>query len=434
MNGPEAAEAIFRAGVRAVRPRRLLGGSVRVSGRTLSICGDEYPLGDAGRLYVTGAGKASAAMAGVLEELLGEHIAEGVIAVKYGHELPLKKIRQIAASHPVPDEKSLEASSAILSLAEKAGPEDLVICLFSGGASSLMADCPPGISLGDLRSTFDLLLRSGAEIGEMNIVRKHLSAVKGGQLARTARPARLVSLIISDVIGDDPGTIASGSTAPDASTFGEALEIMEKYGLVLRAPAPVIAHLLRGLGGGIPETPKAGDPLFEGVRNHVIGNNGLALAAAARQAEALGYHAQVLTAAAEGPAEDLARRLVESALEYTGAAPACLLMGGESTVRVSGEGKGGRNQHLALAAALLLEGRPDITVLSAGTDGTDGPTDMAGAVTGFATLETARRKGLRPEAFLEACDSYHFFEKTGGHIRTGPTQTNVMDLMLVLVH
>ncbi|TCS89193.1 glycerate 2-kinase [Anseongella ginsenosidimutans] len=434
MNASAAAEIIFREGVQAVRPEKLIRSAVRIWGEQLTLCGNIYSLPSLNNIYVTGAGKATAGMARALEQVLGEHISGGLIAVKYGHDLPLEKIKQIEAAHPVPDENGLKAAAAIRALVDKAGKNDLVICLLSGGASALLADSADGISLDDLQRVSDLLLRSGAAITEINTVRKHLSTLKGGQLARCARPAALVSLIISDVVGNNPAVIASGPTAPDASTFKDALQVIRRFRLEEEIPHAVMDHLEKGSRGAVPETPKPGDALFKDMSNHVIGSNKLAIAAAARQAEGLGYHPRLLGFGAEGRAEELAGFLVKQALDYKGPLPACLLLGGESTVEVRASGKGGRNQHLALAAAIALEGKENITLLSAGTDGTDGPTDVAGAVVSAATLENARRKGLRPADFLRDCDSYHFFEQAGGHIHTGPTQTNVMDLMIALVH
>lgn len=434
MDHRRAAEAIFREGVKAVHPQKLMRSALGISGNILKICGSDHSLDTPGRIYVAGAGKANAAMALALEELLGEHITGGLIAVKYGHDLPLKKIKQLAAAHPVPDENSLKAAAGIREVLEKAAENDLVICLFSGGASSLMADCPEGIRLDDLQQVSDLLLRSGAGIAEINTVRKHLSNLKGGQLARRAYPANLVSLIISDVVGDDPGVIASGPTVADPGTYGEAMDVLKKYKLGHKASPAILQHLQKGCRGEIPETPKPGDPLFSHVRNHIIGSNKLALEAASKAAETQGYKPHILDSQAAAPADDLALRLIGEASRYRGTRPACLLMGGESTLEVQPGGKGGRSQHLTLRALLALEGNNNITVLSAGTDGTDGPTDMAGAVADIDTLENARRLNLQPEKFLREFDSYHFFEKAGGHIHTGPTQTNVMDIMMALVY
>lgn len=438
MNGRAAAEAIFREGVRAVQPDSLIKASVAISGEQLTLCGHNYALGSFKNIYVTGAGKATAGMARALEDVLGPRISGGLIAVKYDHELALERIRQIPAAHPVPDENGLRAASEMGALLDKAGEGDLVICLFSGGASALMADCPEEISLQDLKEISELLLRSGAAIQEINTVRKHLSTLKGGQLARRAHPALLVSLIISDVVGDDPAVIASGPTSADATTFEDAWQVIERYRLERKISSAVRGRLQKGRLGRIPDTPKPPDPLFRTVRNHIIGSNRLALSAAADQARRLGYAPQVLGSTAAGPADELAAFLVKKAMEYDGLRPACLLLGGESTVTVRGAGKGGRNQHLALAAALALEAElpPEterITVLSGGTDGTDGPTEMAGAVADRATLANARELGLRPRDFLKACDAYHFFQRAGGHLHTGPTQTNVMDLMLALI-
>lgn len=439
MNLYHAAEAIFKEAVQSVHPEKLIRAAVSVVDGYLHIGAKKFPLSSLNRIYVVGAGKASAGMAKPLEEILGDLISEGLIAVKYGHELPLNKIKQVPAAHPVPDEKGAAAAAEIHRLLNRIGEQDLVICLWSGGASALLADYPAGIDLADLQAVSDHLLRSGAAIGEINTVRKHLSTLKGGQFARCAWPAQVVSLIISDVVGDDPATIASGPSVPDTGTFQDALQIVRRY-----FPAAsdgnffsrrILDHLEKGSRGLLAETPKPGDPVFEKVSHFIIGSNEIALAAAAAKAEQLGFFTRLLGTRAEGPAEEIASFLATHALSHRAPWPACLLLGGESTVEVRAEGKGGRNQHLALAAALALEARGNAgaVALSAGTDGTDGPTDMAGAVAGSATLEKARGMGLDPQDFLARCDSYRFFEQVGGHVYTGPTQTNVMDLMLVML-
>lgn len=432
----ETAEAIFKEAVRSVHPENLIRNTVSISEKQLTIGEHRFSRASLNRIYVLGAGKAAAGMAQALEKVAGDLIHEGLIVVKYDHELPLRKIKQLSAAHPVPDQNGAVAAAKIHQMLQNTTANDLVICLWSGGASALLADCPEIISLNDLQTVSDRLLRSGAAITEINTVRKHLSTLKGGQLARLASPASLLSLIISDVVGDDPAVIASGPAVPDPSTFQDAIEVLDRY-FPAGEPAPrtVRDYLEKGLAGQLPETPKPGDPLFRNVNHLIIGSNEVALSAAARKALQAGFFVKLLGARAEGPAEDVASFLVNQAKTHTGPFPVCFLLGGESTVEVRGDGTGGRNQHLALAAALKLEqaGLPGAVVLSAGTDGTDGPTDQAGAVADVGTLQKARSMNRSPEEFLARCDSFHFFEQVGGHVHTGPTQTNVMDLMLVLV-
>ena len=431
----EAAEQIFRAGVESVKPDNLIRQFVAVRDGRLVMETLSWPLADLKRIYVIGAGKASALMAQSVEAVLGGHITAGHIVTKHGHGVALKRIGTTEAGHPVPDEHGVRGTAAVLALAEQAAAGDLVLCLLSGGGSALLADVPPGGSLADLKALNDLLLRCGADIREINGIRKHLSKVKGGQLARAVQPATLVSLILSDVVGDPLDVIASGPTAPDPSTFAEALAALDKYGIRAQVPPSLRIRLEEGAAGLQAETPKAGEALFENVHNLVIGTNRLALAAARERAVALGYETRVVTSTLAGDTADAARMIVAAAREAqaAGGGKVCLLFGGEPTVKVAGHGLGGRNQHLALLAAGLLAEIPGITVLSAGTDGSDGPTDAAGAVADAGTLARARELGLDWNAYRENCDSYHFFAQTGGLIRTGPTQTNVMDLMVGLV-
>ena len=433
-----SAEALFRAAVAAVQPAPLIRKHVRRDGDQLTIAGSTFDLSTVERIYVVGAGKATAPMAAALEEILGEAIAGGIILVKYGHAAPLRRIRTVEAAHPVPDENGLAGTRQLVALVEKAGERDLVICLLSGGGSALLIDAPPSCSLSDVQPFFGQLLASGADIAEMNTVRKHLSVVKGGNLARVAFPARVVSLVLSDVIGDPLDVIASGPTVADPTTFADALRIVGKYGLTERAPAALLAHLQKGLRGEVPETPKTSDAALAKTTNYLVGSNRIALEAALAEARRQGFHPRIMTDCIAGEAREVAGEVVREAKrvasDATAPKPACLLWGGETTVTLSGAGGlGGRNQELALAAALLLENEPGITVLSGGTDGTDGPTDAAGAVVNGATAPAARDQGIVPEDYLAAHDAYHFFRKAGGHLVTGPTLTNVMDIIIVLV-
>lgn len=431
------ARDIFQKGIAAVNPEACIQRLLRLEGERLLVGDHPFDLPRAGRIFVTGAGKASALMARAVEGLLGGRIAGGVVVVKHGHGVPLKRVRVREAAHPVPDAAGAEGAAAIFDLALQAGAQDLILCLISGGGSALLPLPADGITLQDKQETTERLLASGATIHEINAIRKHLSRIKGGGLARAAAPARVVSLILSDVVGDDLDVIASGPTVADNSTFRDALAILKRYALADKVPPAVRRHFERGASGRIAETPKAGDPIFEKVCNVVVGSNRDALLAAEKQARALGYNTVVLSSMMEGEARQAARFISRIAREvcrsgHPAPAPACILCGGETTVTVKGEGLGGRNTELALAAALDIAGEKGILVLSAGTDGTDGPTDAAGAFADGQTLARARAAGLDPGRFLARNDAYTFFEHLGDLLKTGPTRTNVMDLQIVL--
>jgi glycerate 2-kinase len=385
-------------------------------------------------IYVVGAGKAAAQMARAAERALGRRIAAGLVNVKYGHTAKLRRIEQNECGHPVPDERGAEGARRIAEIAANAGKDDLVVCLVSGGASALLPLPAAPITLEEKQEVTRLVLACGADIREMNAIRKHTSGIKGGQLARLAAPARVESLLLSDVVGDPLDVIGSGPTAPDASTFRDAAEILCRYGLMSRAPASVRERIERGMRGEIPETPKPGDPIFRRVRNSIIGSNRLALAAAARRARELGYRTVVLASEIEGETREIARMHAAIAREIARAGqplkpPACVITGGETTVTIRGGGLGGRNQEFALAAAIDIAGLPNTLIFSAGTDGTDGPTDAAGAMADGNTL--ARNPDAR--RYLDANDSYRYFEPLHDLVMTGPTGTNVMDIRMVLV-
>ncbi|HZK96254.1 MAG TPA: glycerate kinase, partial [Prolixibacteraceae bacterium] len=387
-------------------------------------------------IYVIGAGKASALMAQALESVLGSAITGGHIVTKYGHSIHLQYIGVSEAGHPVPDENGLKGTEKIIEFVQKADKNDLVICLISGGGSALLTDIPEGCTLADLASLNDLLLKSGAEIGEINCVRKHLSAIKGGQLAKMASPAIVISLILSDVIGDPLDVIASGPTATDESTFTDAMAVLKRYNLSSKVAPSIFKIISEGAQGKRPETLKKDDPAVNQIHNFLIGNNKLALQAAKSKAENLGFYTQIETSTLSGNVEDIASMLVDSAIKYRDehkGRKSCLLYGGEPTVKISGNGLGGRNQHLALLCAKLLHNHAGITILSGGTDGTDGPTDVAGAVVDNQTFSNAKNRNLDINHYLQNCDSYHFFKQEGGLVTTGPTQTNVMDIILVLI-
>jgi glycerate 2-kinase len=415
--------AIFKAAIRAANPTE--GVVSRLAREDLA--GYRH-------IYVVGAGKAGAAMARAAERMLGRRITRGLLNVKYGYIAPLRRIELHECGHPVPDERGVEGARRIAAIAAGAGPDDLVLCLISGGASALLPLPADPITLDEKQEVTKLLLASGADIHEINAVRKHISQIKGGQLARLAYPARVLSLLLSDVIGDDLDTIGSGPTAPDATTFAGARAILEKYEIFQRAPASIRERLERGCRGQVPETPKQDDAIFTRVRNVVIGNNRLAVDAAAARARQLGFRTMVLSTFVEGETREIARMHAAIAKEIVHAGrplkpPACVITGGETTVTLRGGGLGGRNQEFVLSAAMDISGLQNTVVLSAGTDGSDGPTDAAGAIADGRTLA---RNPRAPE-FLARYDSYRYFEGLGDLVVTGPTGTNVMDVHLILV-
>lgn len=438
---------IFNSALIAVNPYNAVKNMMTVDGERLTVGDCVYNLESFTRVIVIGAGKGTALMAHAVEEILGKRIDEGTIIVKYGYRWPLEKVRQVEAGHPIPDQAGVEATEEIVRMVEKADAKTLVICLLSGGGSSLLVSPAFGLTLEDKKVATDILLRHGATINEMNTVRKHLSRVKGGRLAQIANPAEVLTLVLSDVIGNELDVIASGPTVPDSSTFTDALKIvikmMEKDKKGARFPQKVIDFLWDGVKGKEMETPKEGDDLFKHTANVIIGSLEHALTAAKDRASEMGFDARVITDKLQGEAREAAKYLVEKAkevkLEKSDGKPVCLISGGETTVTVKGTGVGGRNQELALAFALEIEGVEGITMLSAGTDGTDGPTDAAGAVVDGETAISARKSGLDPVAYLENNDSYNFFKRfdaiSGGnaHLVTGPTGTNVMDMQIVVV-
>jgi hydroxypyruvate reductase len=438
---------IYQAALKSADPYAAVKKALyRKEGR-LTVNGTEYDLDAFSKVVVIGAGKGTAPMARAVEDIVGNRLDDGIIIVKYGHAGRLRKVRQVEAGHPVPDLKGLRGTAALLGLIGKADAGTLIICLLSGGGSALLVSPVEGVTLEDKQRTTELLLKSGATIGELNTVRKHLSGVKGGRLAVTACKASIVTLALSDVIDDRPDVIASGPTVPDNSTFEEALEIVtrliEKLGPTETFPKRALDHLFSGAGDRAPETPKEGDPCFKNKEAFIVGSLKQAISAAWEKAKALGFETKIVTDRLQGEAKDAAVYLAgiagKAKKSVKGGRPVCLISGGETTVTVKGNGLGGRNQELALAFAAAIEGKEGITLLSAGTDGTDGPTDAAGAVVDGRTIKTAKRLGLDPEAYLRNNDSYTFFKKldarSGGkaHLLTGPTGTNVMDVQIMLV-
>ena len=437
MNYKSIAEQIFLAGIESVLPSRLISSKLALRDNCLNIGDLSLSLETIENIYVIGAGKASAMMGAEVEKILGERITEGHIVVKYGHSCKLKFIDVTEAGHPVPDENGFKATRKILKIAELASCNDLVICLLSGGGSSMLTDIPEGCSPMDLIKVNDLMINSGACISEINVVRKHLSAVKGGQLARVVYPATLVSFILSDVPGDPFDVIASGPTVPDPRTFMQALTVLATFGLTRTVPRRILTFLKEGVSGKRMETPKAGDPVFDKTVNILIGSNRMALESAKSKALEFNINAVIIDDQLQGDTSSVAEYLIETATRFKGdeneVKPVCLLFGGEITVKMTGKGVGGRNQHLALLSACLLQNNPGITILSAGTDGNDGPTEAAGAVVDSETISGAISKNIDPEKHLSEFDSFHFFKKAGGHIITGPTMTNVMDIIVVIV-
>jgi hydroxypyruvate reductase len=429
--------AIFRAALKAADPVEAVLRHLRRDGETLIAGNRRYPLRSFEKVWVIGAGKASAAMAQAVERVLGKRIDGGVICVKYGHGAPLKRVKVHEAGHPIPDEAGIEGARQILEVADAAGPKDLVIGVISGGASALTPSPAGNISLQEKQRTTKLLLESGASIHEVNTIRKHISSFKGGQLAAAAAPATLITLMLSDVIGDSLDVIGSGPTVPDASHFGDARAILARYGILDKVPASVSERIGEGFGGLIDETPKPGDPVFRKTQNLIVGSNRLAVDAAAKKARELGYRTLVLSTFIEGETRDVARMHAAILKEIRANArplkpPCCVVSGGETTVTIRGSGLGGRSQEFVLAAAIDLAGMPGAAVLCGGTDGTDGPTDAAGAIADGDTLRRAQEKQLNARDYLARNDSYHFFDPLGDLIKTGPTRTNVMDVRLLL--
>ena len=436
-------KAIFSKAVSAVDPSKRLKEILRIEQGCLSIKKEGEPektfdLNAFDRIFLVGAGKASASMAQAVEEIFGERITKGMITTKYGHLLPLKRTELIEAGHPVPDEKGFKGAQKIQSLLKESGPGDLVIFLLSGGASALLPFPANEITLEEKQEITQLLLDCGAGIKEMNTVRKHISQIKGGWLTRWAYPSTVLSFILSDVVGDQLDTIGSGPTVPDPSTFEDALTILKKYDLLKEVSLSIQEYLLSGKEGKVQETPKPGDSAFERMYNVLIGSNIVALKAAAKEASRLGFNTLILSSSIVGETREAARFHSAIAKEVILSGnpiprPACIISGGETTVTVKGYGLGGRNQEFALAGALEISGPEKVVILSGGTDGTDGPTDASGALADHTTIDRARLMGLDAKAHLENNDAYPFLQSLGDLLITGPTHTNVMDVRIVLV-
>lgn len=432
----DLAHEIMRAALVAVDPAQAVHNALRLDGERLNIGDTTYHLSRYRRILVVGAGKASAPMARAVEEILGDRITDGLVNVKYGYTDRTQRIRLHEAGHPLPDESGLEGTRQIVELLADAGEDDLIVCLISGGGSALMMLPEEPISLADYQELTNLMLRSGATINKINTVRKHIERVKGGRLAQAAAPAAVATLILSDVVGNPLDFIASGPTVPDTTTFADAIGVLEEFDLLNSVPASVRQWLEQGQRGEVPETPKPGDPLFERVSTVIIGSNDIAAEAALAEARRLGFSAMLLTTFLEGEARDagkfaaaLAKELVHRGNPV--APPACLILGGETTVTVRGSGKGGRNQEIALSAAIAVRDMERILVAALATDGTDGPTDAAGGIVDGRTLVRAEANGLDARAALSNNDSNAFLREVGDLLVTGPTNTNVNDLLFV---
>lgn len=393
-------------------------------------------------LYIVGFGKAACPMGKALEDSFFGSITNGILITKYKYynlQYKPEKLKVFEAGHPVPDKNGQIGTNEIIKMLTHADKYILIVCLISGGGSALLVSPYDGISLDEKQIITQLLLRSGADINELNTVRKHISKVKGGRLAEIAYPAKIISLILSDVIGDKMDVIASGPTSSDETTYSDALSILKKYDLIDKTPQSILSVLYDGERGKIPETPKKGDKIFEQVENIIVGNNKKALQTAKTAAESLGFKTEIISSEISGEAREVGRWLARKAIttkqkvSKSKLKQYCIISGGETTVTVKGNGLGGRNMELALSFALEIEGIKGITLLSAGTDGTDGPTDAAGAIVDEETIKKAKMLGLNPQDYLNNNDSYNFFKKINGLFITGPTFTNVMDVQIIVI-
>lgn len=429
---------IFLAGVEAVKPAHFIPKNLQLNRNVIKINDKTFSLTDIENLYVVAVGKAAAAMALETEKILSNRITEGIVVTKYKHQLPLSHCSTIEAGHPIPDKNSLLGGKAVMQLFKKARQKDLIILLISGGASALVSDVPPGCTLEDIQKTIQLLLDCGAAIDEMNTVRKHLSNIKGGQLMQATR-ATVVALILSDVPDNNLSVIASGLTVADKSTFNDAWRVIEHYDLVKKLPSSARDYLKNGVNKMSPDTPKPGDATFDKVYNHLVATNKVAIEAAQAKAQQLGYVTRIIPPVLSGEADQQAENFINDLKSEKSKQPVCVLWGGETTVTIKGKGKGGRNQQFVLAALCALKDQRwllenNATILSGGTDGTDGPTTAAGAVIDSGTIIRMDEMAIDPNQFLQQNDAFHFFEKVNGLIITGPTQTNVMDIVVGLMN
>ena len=438
MDLKETARTIFVEAVKAADPYYCIVKSVKKTASAITIEGVEYKRSEFSKVMVIGGGKASARMGEALEDILGDDITGGWINTKDGHAIPLQHITVHECSHPVPDQRGVDGTYKIIDILKQADKNTLVICVLSGGGSALMPAPAEGISLSEKQAVTKLLLCAGADIVEINTIRKHLSLIKGGGMARYAAPGSLVMLILSDVIGDPLDAIASGPAVADPGTFQDCINICKKYGIWDKLPENVRGRFEAGVAGKIPDTAKPGDAYLKSARNLLIGNNRMSVAAAEATAQKYGFKTLVLSSWFQGEASQLGNffSAIAFEIEKTGnplPAPAAIIGGGETTVTIKGTGMGGRNQEMALAASLWLKGKKNVAFISGGTDGTDGPTDAAGGVVDGDTVAELTAKGLKAEEFLANNDSYNALKAVNGLIMTGPTGTNVMDIQVLLV-
>ncbi|CAN5444446.1 glycerate kinase [soil metagenome] len=439
MTTREKATNIYEAAVAAVHPKQLLKKYLSANENSIRIGNRQFNKNELGRLVVIAAGKAAGAMAFEAEQILGDAISYGLCITKHGHELPLSQLVIIEAGHPFPDKESTQAAVHIQQMVEGSDVNDIILLLLSGGASSLIADIPTGCTLADIKLLTELLVNSGASIKEINTVRKHTSTLKGGKLAGIASPAQLITLAISDVVDDDVSVIASGLTVPDTSTYAQAFAILQQYGLWQQIPASVKSHLQKGQEGVVPENPRTGDACFLQTQYYLIGNNAIALKAAQKAAENFGYQTSIYKAGLTEDVTTSSRLLIQQFKDYRGITPACILLGGEPTLKITGDGKGGRCQHFVLNALYEItrgggsDMRNTLTILAAGTDGTDGPTDAAGAIADIDTIHTPAGNLLSVTQYLSEFNAYDFFDRAGGLIKTGATQTNAGDIIVLIV-
>ena len=428
---------LFYHGIKYSRPKEILKKKVKLEDNILYIEKEKISLNFYKRIFVIGAGKVSSQMGKEIEEILGERIKGGIIITKYGHGIPLLRIRVREASHPLPDENGRRTAEEILNLAKGLEEKDILIVLLSGGGSALLPLPPEGISLVNKQEVTEKLMNQGANIEELNIVRKHISCIKGGWLAYYSSPARIITLSISDVIGNHPSLIASGPTVPDSSTFKDAYNVLKEKGIWENIPENVKNYVSEGIKGKVPETPKGKERFWDNTSYHILLTNKEVLEEIKKEASKR-IPSYILTSTIHGEAKEIAKFYASLAREIRlyhrpFNPPVLLISGGETTVKVKGKGKGGRNQELALSFAIEAKNIPGIFFLSAGTDGGDGPTDAAGALVSGKTYSEAIKRKISPEKFLENNDSYNFFKKINSLFITGPTETNIMDINLLYI-
>lgn len=427
----------LEAALLAADPKKSVKSHVKVVNNTLEIVREYYPLDKFDHIYVIGAGKASGYMAEALNEILGNKISDGLVIIpdNIRARLYTGNIALWYGTHPIPSEKGVKGTNKIIELVNNATPRDLVICLISGGGSALMPLPYKGITIAQKQKITGRLLRAGATIEEINAVRKHISAIKGGRLAERLSNTTLVSLLISDVVGDKLDTIASGPTVPDSTTFADAMQVLKKHNLWRGLDRSVKNVIERGVSGDIPETPKPDNDVFRNVRNVIIGNNEMACEAAMDYLVGRGFDATILTTFAQGEAREVGTVMASIARQINHrlyAKPVAIVVGGETTVTVKGKGRGGRNQEIVLSATKGIDGLNNVAIASIGTDGIDGNSTAAGAIADSTTLTRAHKKKIRPMDYLANNDSNTFFKKLDDIIETGPTGTNVNDILVMV--